>query len=123
MRWSRVKATTRGDSISPNSPSTLGTQHHPQTWEGEDDPGVRVRLDSRGEVRLQQGLREGPERAPPRLHRSADGLLIAVSTGITRVVTGMPFTLYVSGYFLLEEGEQQLVHEFSVTVLDPGEFP
>ena len=47
-----------------------------------------------------------------------NGLLTAVSTGITRVVPGVPFALYVAGYFLLEESEQRLVHDFSVTVLD-----
>lgn len=47
-----------------------------------------------------------------------NGLLTAVSTGITRVILGVPFTLYVAGYFLLEESEQQPVHEFSVTLLD-----
>ena len=47
-----------------------------------------------------------------------NGLLTAVSTGITRVVPGAAFTPYVAGYFLSEVNEQRLVHEFSVTVLD-----
>ena len=47
-----------------------------------------------------------------------NGLLTAVSTGITRVLPGAQFALYVAGYFLLEESEQQLVHDFSVAVLD-----
>ncbi len=45
-------------------------------------------------------------------------LLTAVSAGITRVVVGIPASLYVAGFFRVEDGEQEIVHEFAITLLD-----